>query len=101
MISLTKKELDSLKKLRNNPSPQESIYNFETMLSYNLIEPVYTSEIDAFGAFIPDGTYQLTEEYDRYTETNRWFNLEYVVSHLIVPVAVSVLATFITIHFLT
>ena len=98
---LTKEERKTLRRMEGLSSvPQKNIYNFNRLYELNLIAPNYTDERDGFNAPIKDGTYHLGETYYRYLESRRWFTSEYVVSHIIIPVGLSVAATLITL-FLT
>lgn len=98
---LTKDERKSLRKMEGLSSvPKGNIYNFDRLYELDLIVPNYLDERDAFNAPIKDGTYHLGEAYYRYLESRRWFTSEYVVSHIVIPVGLSIAATLITL-FLT
>ena len=89
-----KKTLRSMKGRSHVPSTQ--IHNCDRLLKLGLIARNYTQERDSFNALIPDGTYRLSEEYDRYLESKRWFTLQYVISSILVPIAVGVSSYIIT-----
>jgi hypothetical protein len=94
---LTKAEKKSLRKMRKNPrTPEADIFNFHELYRAGFVQPNYTAEVDDFGACIPDGTYRLTNDYWQYVESTRWFNLEYFLSHILVPVFVSLATFFLT-----
>lgn len=98
---LTKEERRSLRKMEGLSSvPKSSIYNFDRLYELDLVVPNYSGERDPFNAPIKDGTFRLGETYYRYLESRRWFTSEYVVSHIIIPVGLSIAATLITL-FLT
>lgn len=94
---LTKAEKKTLKKMRNKThTPESQIYNCFELYQHDFIQRNHTSETDDFNAPIPDGTYRLTMNYWRYIESTRWFNAEYVLSHILVPIFVSLTTFFIT-----
>ncbi len=98
---LTKEEKKTLKKMRHNShTPEDQIFNCDELCVHGFIKKNYTSETNDFNAPIPDGTYHLSMDYWRYIENTRWFNLEYVLSHIIVPIFVS-LSTFLITALLT
>ncbi len=98
---LTKDEKKTLKKMRRNSrTPEDRIFNCYELYVHGFIQKNHTSETNDFNAPIPDGTYHLSMDYWRYIEATRWFNLEYVLSHIIVPIFVS-LSTFLITAFLT
>lgn len=69
----------------------------KTLLELDLIAYDLTDKYDPFGAPIPLADVHLTEKYRRYKAYRRnWFSLEYVVSHILVPIAAGVLASVIT-----
>lgn len=95
--SLSSNELKSLRKMRGRDRvPESEIYNCHDLYVRGFIEANVTESRDAFNASIRDGTYRLTEKYWRYVKDHRWFTWEYVISHLVIPIAAAVLATVIT-----
>lgn len=99
--NLLREEKRTLRKMHGRIHVSESeIYNCRKLYELDLIVKNHSDEVDPFGAPVPDGTYRLSEEYWRYREGKKWFNSEYVVSHLVIPVLVAVLAAIITSHVL-
>ena len=95
--SLSSKELRTLRRMRNRDRvPEDEIYNCYDLYIRGFIEANTLNECDSLNAPIPDGTFRLSEKYWRYIREHRWFTWEYVLSHLIVPIAVAVLAAIIT-----
>ncbi len=94
---LTKMEKKTLRKMRKNPrTPEAMIFNFHELYQAGFIQRNYSNDVDDFNAPIPDGTYRLTNDYWQYIESTRWFNAEYVLSHILVPVFVSLATFFLT-----
>nr|DAF99630.1 MAG TPA: hypothetical protein [Siphoviridae sp. ctkKt3] len=95
--TLTKPEKKTLRRMRGKTSvPEAEIYNCRGLYEKNFIQQNHTSETDGFGQPLHDGTYCLSDNYWRYVESTRWFNTEYVVSHILVPITVSLLTFLIT-----
>ena len=95
--TLTKPEKKTLRRMRCKASvPEAEIYNCRELYERDLIQQNHTSEADGFGQPLHDGTYHLSDNYWRYVESTRWFNAEYVVSHILVPITVSLLTFLIT-----
>jgi len=94
---LTRKERRCFYRMRFcSHTPESKIYNFHVLYEHDFVKPNYTSERDAFNAPITDGTYRLGDSYWRYVEEHRWFNGEFVIRNIIVPVVVGVLSVLIT-----
>lgn len=91
-IYLSKAEKKTLKRMRGLSSvPEAEIYNCRYLYQLDLIDRNYSGKHDPFGNFIHDGTYHLTDKYERYIEARRerflfWF----------VPVAISAAALLIS-----
>lgn len=96
MIVLTKPELKVLKKMESKALPESEIPNFRELYENDIVKPVLTDKVDAFGARIPSGYYAVTNNYWRYKEAHRWFNGEFIVRNIIVPIVVGVLSVVIT-----
>jgi hypothetical protein len=95
--TLTKLEKKTLRRMRGKAAvPGAEIYNCRELYEKDFIQQNCTSETDAFGHPLRDGTYRLSDNYWRYIESTRWFNAEYVVSHILVPITVSLLTFLIT-----
>lgn len=47
-----------------------------------------------------DSTYKLNSDGESIVESTRWFNTEYIVSHIVIPILLAVISTLITL-FLT
>ena len=96
-ILLSKAEKKTLRRMRGfSHVPGSQIHNCSRLLELGLIARNYTHERDAFNAPVPDGTYRLSEEYDRYRESTRWFTFQYIISSILVPIAVGVSSYIIT-----
>lgn len=95
--TLTKPEKKTLRRMRGKTSvPEAEIYNCHELYEKGFIQQNYTSKTDGFGHPVHDATYILSDTYWRYIESTRWFNLEYVISHILVPITVSLLTFLIT-----
>ena len=93
---LTKDELKVLKKMEKQPLPQSDIPNFRELYEADFIHDVYTDEVDAIGSPVRSGKYRVTTKYWRYKEEHRWFNTEFVIRSILVPIAVGVLSCVVT-----
>lgn len=90
-------ELKCLRKIKKSGSlPVSDVPNADKLLRYGVIKENHLPEQDEYLNFVSDGTVSVTDEYDRYIESHRWFTSEYVLSHLAVPLASAVIGGTIT-----
>lgn len=93
-IILTHKERLILFKLRFTKRCEENVYSasLQKLYKYGLISLNYSAEKDNEGGRIPDGTYSLTDEYNRlciYERKQRFWRY-------ITPISISVITTIST-----
>ena len=88
-MTLSKRELKTLKRMRKEHLTPSDIPDFDELRKAGMIAPDEVGRTET-GVKIYARTFHVTNEYERYVEEHRWFNLEFVIRNIIVPIVVGV-----------
>ena len=94
-MTLSKRELKTLKRMCKEHLAPSDIPDFDELRKAGMIAPDESGKTET-GVKIYAKTFHVTNEYERYVEEHRWFNLEFIIRNIIVPVTVGVLSCVVT-----
>lgn len=95
-IHLSFRERCALRRYRRKWFSAEKIYHFKYLNGYGMLDEMYPDGRDADGFPVGVPVYRTSDVFDRYLINNQWFSLEYVISHILIPILVGVAASAIT-----
>lgn len=95
-IVMLKSERKMLRKMRSRDYKKSEIQHFRSLRNAGMISPRMSDAPDEHGVTRPIDSYYLTDAYWRYVESHRWFTSEYVVSHLLIPIASAAIGGLLT-----